>query len=70
MRKEGICFNCKKKGHISRNCLELKQGFFTRKAEVKEEKVDINSMTDSELGSYYHSQILGFQKGQEYASTH
>jgi hypothetical protein len=71
MRKEGICFNCKKKGHISRNCPEPRQGFFTRKVEIKEEKkeekkeVDINSMTDSELGSYYRSQILGFQKGQE-----
>jgi hypothetical protein len=70
MKRQGLCFNCKQKGHLSKDCKELKKPrvFFNRNVntEKKEEKtdIDINSMTDAELGSYYRNQILGFQKGR------
>jgi hypothetical protein len=72
MRKQGICFNCNKKGHIARNCPEPKKPrtFVNRnidkgKAPEKTEEIDVASMTNEQLGQYYRDQIMGFQNGRE-----
>jgi len=64
MRKQGMCFNCGVKGHITTRCPEPKKErkFFERRIESER---SVDKILETELREWVKEQIKSFGKGRE-----
>jgi len=64
MRKQGMCFNCGVKGHITTRFPEPKKErkFFGRRIELER---SVDKMLETELREWVKEQIESFGKGRE-----
>ncbi|KAG5652195.1 hypothetical protein H0H81_005959, partial [Sphagnurus paluster] len=63
-RKEGRCYKCHEKGHRFFECTNApeKKKVFTNRQLEKLPEIDVDKLTNEELGSYYRKQMEDFLK--------